>query len=298
MDSSKQRRKVQNRVRLRQKDPAYASTPPRSFEVLRLRLDEFNDEAPSGGFSHSRLPICAATEQPRSSTRDSQTDLHSPLFVFPLSTDHLLHLIQYNVFRAFVSNKHTLKHLLTGWTRACSPADPNTCPVSGPYRDDTSVYPMNPNIPSSLSPTHLQQTCMHSIWINFFPFPRMRDNLIRREGTFDHWELLKDLIGELMSITPTQPRQDRAVTFTVNNPEPFRRVPAPAAGDDDETTTGRRGLIVWGEPHDMSNWEATPGFLAKWSWVADGCSDVVESSNRWRAKRGEEPLLLGSSTVK
>ncbi|KAF6813574.1 hypothetical protein CMUS01_12812 [Colletotrichum musicola] len=294
MDSSKQRRKVQNRknqrahrrplplllprlpvlahrhtgTRLREKDPAYAPKPPRSFEVLRLRLDEFNDEAPSSGLSQARLPMCAAAEQPRSSsTRDSQTHLRSdsPSFVFPLSTDHLLHLIQYNVFRAFVSNKHTLKHLLTGWTRACSPADPSTCPVSGPYRDDTSVYPMNPNIPHSLSPTHLQQTCMQSIWINFFPFPRMRDNLIRREGTFDHWELLKGLIGELMSITPTQPRQDGAVTFTVNNPEPLRRVTAPAAEDDDEITTGRRGLIVWGEPHDMNNWEATPGFLAKWS---------------------------------
>jgi hypothetical protein len=51
-------------------------------------------------------------------------------------------------------------------------------------------------------------------------------------------------------------------------------------------------LIVWGEPHDMRNWEATPGFLAKWAWVVAGCHDLVESSNHWRMLRGEEPMCL------
>ncbi|KAJ5974553.1 hypothetical protein N7481_011763 [Penicillium waksmanii] len=162
----------------------------------------------------------------------------------------------------------------------------------GPYRDDTSVYPLNPNIPFSLVPTRLQQTRLHPIWINFFPFPCLRDNLIRREGNFDHWELLQDLIGELMSATPVQKRRGTPLTFTVSDPQTLWTLPLTTGRDEDEITAGRKGLIVWGEPYDVRNWEATPGFLAKWSWAVEGCDDLVESSNRWRLMRGEEPICL------
>jgi len=37
----------------------------------------------------------------------------SPEFQFPLPSDHLLHLIHYNVFRALVSNKEVLRHFAT-----------------------------------------------------------------------------------------------------------------------------------------------------------------------------------------
>jgi hypothetical protein len=223
----------------------------------------------------------------------ARTSLTVPSIIFPLSTDHLLHLIQYNVFRAFVSNKRTLNLLLTGWTD--NPPSPTTCPISGPYRDDTNVYPLNPNIPFSLAPTRLQQTRLHSIYINLFPFPRVRDNLIRREGNFDHWELLQDLIGELMSVTPAQKRRGVPLTITVSDPKPMRIPPSTAGRDEDEVTAGRKGLIVWGEPYDMQNWEATPGFLAKWSWAVEGCDELVEYSNRWRRMRGEEPIRLSES---
>ncbi|KAL4728693.1 hypothetical protein ACLX1H_003092 [Fusarium chlamydosporum] len=68
---------------------------------------------------------------------------------FPLPSDRLLHLIQYNVFRAFVHIKRILNTISL---------DPKTCPVFGPCLDDTTRYPPNPNIPSSLAPTFLQQT--------------------------------------------------------------------------------------------------------------------------------------------
>lgn len=62
-----------------------------------------------------------------------------------------------------------------------------------------NLQPVEPNIPPSLAPTPLQQNRYHSIWIDFIPFPRIRDNLIRHEGLFDHWDLIYDLVGELMS---------------------------------------------------------------------------------------------------
>ncbi|WYZ44436.1 hypothetical protein EsH8_VII_000872 [Colletotrichum jinshuiense] len=321
--ANKQRRKLQNRrnqrahrLRIKEQDPGLVQTSP-LFQVKRWRLDEPDDWPPQDASSASQGPTathvsprppyahgrasrftperaCVLRGPPPTAAVHAQKSLTPPSFVFSLSADHLLHLVQYNVFRAFVSNKRTLNTLLTGWTD--KPPSPTTCPISGPYRDDTSVYPLNPNIPFSLVPTHLQQTRLHSLWINLFPFPCVRDNLIRHEGNFDHWELLQDLIGELMSVTPAQKRQRIPITITVSDPKPMRTLPLTAGRDEDEVTAGRKGLIVWGEPHDMRNWEATPGFVAKWPWVVEGCDDLVEASNRWRLFRGEEPMRLSKPT--
>jgi hypothetical protein len=98
-----------------------------------------------------------------------------------------------------------------------------------------------------------------------------------------------------MSATPDRERRGTPRAITVSDPGPRSTLPLKAGRDDDEVTAGRKGLIVWGEPHDMQNWEATPGFLAKWSWAVEGCDDLVESSNRWRLVRGEEPINLSES---
>ncbi|KAH6953845.1 hypothetical protein BKA56DRAFT_504531 [Ilyonectria sp. MPI-CAGE-AT-0026] len=318
-ESSKQRRKIQNRknkrahrLRIREQEPTSVqrSSP---FQIRRWRLDE-SDDCPSqdaslaskgatdtykpSGPPHSTSMWISARPRilqgPKSTAPvHAQASLTPPSFIFPLSTDHLLHLIQYNVFRAFVSNKRTLNTLLTGWTDK-SPS-PNTCPLSGPYSDDTMVYPLNPNIPVSLVPTRLQQSRPHSIWINLFPFPCIRDNLIRYEGSFDHWDLLQDLVGELMSAMPARKLRDSPPTITVSDPKTMWTLPLTSGCDEDEVTAERTGLIVWGEPYDMQSWEATPGFLAKWSWAVEGCDHLVESSNRWRRMRGEEPIRLSES---
>lgn len=202
-------------------------------------------------------------------------------FTFPLSSDHLLHLIQYNVFRAFIFNMRTLNTL---------PADPTICTMASVCRDDTALYPLRPDMPPSLIPTALQQTRYHSAWINVIPFPRVRDNLIRYEGCFDPRELMQDLVGELLNSTPALQR--RGVPVSPNIPETRWPLTLSSGSDQDEVTAGRKGLIVWGEPHEINSWEATPGFLAKWAWVAEGCDELVEISNYWRMKRGEEPMRL------
>ncbi|KAH7091247.1 hypothetical protein FB567DRAFT_545993 [Paraphoma chrysanthemicola] len=311
------RRKVQNRknqrahrLRTRELDAGSIKTS-RLFQVSRWRLDEFDDcqsqdlssssegtiatwisPSPPCNQLSTLLSIPERTKilrgPPSTASDHARTSLTPPSLIFPLSTDHLLHLVQYNVFRAFVSNKSTLNLLLTG--RTDKPSSPNTCPISGPYIDLTAVYPLNPNIPPSLVPTRLQQSRLHSLWINLFPFPRLRDNLIRREGRFDHWELLQDLIGELMNAIPTQERRGTPLSITVSDPKNMSNPPFTAGCDDDGVTAGRNGLIVWSEPHDPQSWEATPGFFTKWPWLVEGCDDLVESTNRWRLTRGEEPL--------
>jgi len=60
--------------------------------------------------------------------------------------------------------------------------------------------------------------------------------------------------------------------------------PAPEGSD-------RNGVIVWGEPWDVGSWELMEGFVRKWGFLLAGCEVLIEGSNRWRARRGEGPLL-------
>jgi hypothetical protein len=280
-----------------------------SFEVRRWRVDEVDDfsqdkETNSTTVSVSYAPSCTlpsttkaitALRVPPSTGQLAEVlaidSTHQPFNLsYPLPSDQLLHLIQYNVYRAFISIKRTLNTISL---------DPTTCPVFGPCLDDTTRYPPNPNIPSSLAPTKLQETQYHFPWINIMPFARLRDNLIRREGRFDNFELWRDLVGDLMSYTAAPWQRGKPFSFSATIPEieQSRGLVLENYIDTDELTAGRNGLIIWGEPHDMQSWEATPGFLSKWSWAVEGCEELVQTSNRWRVRRGAEPMRVSMSIL-
>lgn len=52
------------------------------------------------------------------------------------------------------------------------------------------------------------------------------------------------------------------------------------------------GIVAWNPPWDVNGWEVSEGFWNKWGWTLKGCGDMLESSNRWRVRRGEEPLVV------
>ena len=111
-----------------------------------------------------------------------------------------------------------------------------------------------------------------------FPFPALRDNLIKAEKDFDHEDLCFDLFGEM---------------FVCRAIEPISKEVRVAEDElEDDVTARRKGLIIWGEPWDVNSWEATPGFVNKWTWLLRNNHDLIESTNRWRAKRDEKPLAF------
>lgn len=55
--------------------------------------------------------------------------------------------------------------------------------------------PVGPEVPEALQPTPLQLTVAHPPWIDRFPFPQMRDNMISLLGIIDEEEFLADLFG-------------------------------------------------------------------------------------------------------
>lgn len=283
-------------------------------------------------------------EQPQGFNIDSlyprQSTMSTTKLAVSISPDHhLLRIIHLNVFRGLQQNKIclwrftsyerlekpqifcgidpdlygssllTLRATSTTTTTATATATATKSTQSKDKKDDYSM------LPDTLVPTETQRSRIHQRWINTFPFPRMRENLIQWEKHFDHMEFACDVIGiytgnkkkRLQSLAGRSPGFGSgsgsgavAVADTGSDlvdVDSLRGLPGGPTlqGDgtlDDELTTDRRGLILWGEPHRAESWEATPGFLRKWMWTIEGCDELIESTNRWRRVRGEEPIRI------
>ncbi|PVH72918.1 hypothetical protein DL98DRAFT_538810 [Cadophora sp. DSE1049] len=288
-EDRKQRKKVQNRINqraYRRRKAAEESQNPRSkpFRVVRFRLENISLE-PEAGNSPSSGKSPPHPHPPGDDVVDPSC-LTTGRIEFPLSSDHLLHLIQHTVLRALFTNKDLLRVTATfiraDFQAIASRPSGNLC---GTY---TVIHPGNGNIPKCLIPTDLQMTRPHSAWIDMFPFERLRDNLITHEDYFDHEEMFKDLFGHL--VNSTMPSSHRTYGSHLGS----GTLASPRL-DEDTITADRKGLIIWGEPCIKQSWEATPGFIAKWTWALEGVDELIESSNRWRKLRGEDPIRVSFS---
>jgi hypothetical protein len=202
----------------------------------------------------------------------------------------LLHLIQWNVFRGLCDTKHILGQTVI----AILPESNQAKDFEDVFAEYSLVVPKAKgtiNLPPSLQLTHSQLHVVHSTWIHTLPFPRMRENLMRWEDSFDHLELVRDIIGNildpiLLSLEHwLQPEVDRV----------HSKIEVSGDEQDDEVTASRSGLILWGDPTIAESWELTPGFLRKWAWTVNGCDDLMYSTNRWRRIRGEAPIQVVAS---
>jgi len=184
-------------------------------------------------------------------------------FGFPLSADHLIHLIQFNVYRAVLSNMSTLRLL-----------DMFSCEVQLDETVRISALPLPGAIPPTLEPTALQKTVPHAPFVDLFPLPALRDALIKAAGQFDDCDLCIDLLGSIAA----------------------KHVPKTAEKAADSQGgawehDNRKGLVVWGEPWRVASWEVEEGFVRKWGWMLrENCEELLRSTNTWRQVRGEEPL--------
>ncbi|KAF2840866.1 hypothetical protein M501DRAFT_1023221 [Patellaria atrata CBS 101060] len=176
--------------------------------------------------------------------------------IFPLSSDHLITLLQFNALRGSLFNRELLCRLeptVTPSNDACSSAALHVLPSLDP----SSVK----CLPPSLHPTTLQRTIPHESWFDIIPDPVFRDNLLRSLGMFDESQLWSDTIGGLFD------------GFPVSEIE-------------------QRGIILWSEPWHANGWEVSEGFWQKWSWALKGCKEILDATNRWGRERGDPPLLF------
>ncbi|KAE9579097.1 hypothetical protein CGMCC3_g4668 [Colletotrichum fructicola] len=110
----------------------------------------------------------------------------------------------------------------------------------------------------SLRPTDLQRRILHHPWIDLFPFPVFRDNVLlaTASGLVDDDQLCADILEV-----------------------------------KDEDLAGRPSLIVWGQSWDCMAWEANEAFFRKWGFLTRGCPEMLEATNYWRSRRGERRII-------
>ncbi|KAK2609685.1 hypothetical protein N8I77_003175 [Diaporthe amygdali] len=194
-------------------------------------------------------------------------------FSFPLSQDHLIHIIELNVYRASLTNIYILGAYSLLCNRECGYALNNSEPPLFPW----TGYQPSGNIPESLRPTPLQQSTPHEVWIDILPSARMRDNAIVAvaEGRLFNEDLCADILKGICGEGKGCGRS--------------RSVNDPSSSDDEAEAR----LIVWNNPWDPSGWEVTEGFLKKWGFLLRGAGEdgMVTATNRWRALRGEDPIV-------
>lgn len=166
--------------------------------------------------------------------------------------DHHLKLLQFNTINGFTKNAGALGYQFD-WL-VCAAVSPFGC--NGPGR--SAVGPAAAAVvPSSLKPTTMQLTTRHHPWLDLFPFPRMRDNLLIAAGVLS-------------------PEEEQQLFTDVMESD----------GGKDEWT----GLVLWGEPWDLQSWEVSLPFLKRWAWLVNGCPEIITSTNHWRRKRGEDAI--------
>ncbi|KAH6949188.1 hypothetical protein DER45DRAFT_580806 [Fusarium avenaceum] len=166
---------------------------------------------------------------------------------------HLTDTIRFNIFHAFVRNAQVLGFDDDWLTyEAVSPFNKQgPLQVSAPNHQD---YPV------SMRPTPLQVQVEHHPWIDFFPCPRMRDNLL--QVVFEHGEDAVDEDALCHDIT------DGGATAGI----------------------GSAAMITWADSWSPDGWEVTEMFLKKWSWLLHGCVELQTSTNTWRNRRGLSKL--------
>lgn len=265
-----------HRWRLDECPTVSSNVPLHTTSSLR---DDANDETVLDAGSPKSLQS-QLTDLYQISNTESCISILTPTqnFKLALSTDHiLLTLITENVCRAFASNK-SLLHFAAIFIETAY-----DIPVPSDTKARCAMSVMRPSkqkLPCSLEPTQLQMNLPHPSWIDALPFPKMRDNLIRNQSFFDHIAFLEDLVGDAVHMATSDcPRVASMRT------ERCRQ-------GNNQGQLNDKSLIIWGEPHLKENWEATPRFLTKWAWAAEGCHDLLMISNGWRATRGEIPLSM------
>ncbi|KAI1096318.1 hypothetical protein F5B19DRAFT_435825 [Rostrohypoxylon terebratum] len=192
-------------------------------------------------------PMVAEFPRLRLLNRNGRSVSQGSDLLFPLTSDHLIPLVQYNFVRGVLTNMAIL-----GYQHAFPPE-------CSRHWNNMPLFPAPSNIPESLQPTALQLRTPHEPWIDLIPDKQMRDNTILLTGAVTREDIEEDVTSSLFG-------KVKLLEIT--------------------------GVIAWDTPWDTGGWELTEGFIRKWPFLVKRCWKMLESTNRWRAMRDEEPLAI------
>ncbi|KAH7141106.1 hypothetical protein EDB81DRAFT_948784 [Dactylonectria macrodidyma] len=298
----KERRKRQNRLNQRA-----ARRRQRLNGTLENKpgVESMGIKGPSGSSS----PFVQMKPMERAAA--TEVDGNPPHLCFPLTRDaQLLHVISLNVSRAVMTNYVIISSIPLLTSRFC--AFPRVFTLPSP--EDMLLWSasgagVNFTLPPALMPTQIQQQIPHHGWVDLFPYPRLRDNLILalQADRLDEDAFMMDLVGEALGslcgtgevageevtrLDPSDPKE----MHSGSELDPTSIDSGEKAATDDpkqkETWSGDPGLVSWSDPWDINGWEITEAFAEKWAFLLQGCGDVLVATNVWRDIRGEDPLKV------
>lgn len=287
-----ERRKRQNRLNVRahrrRKAAGWHNPPGSSAGIVPLASTGQTDTCRKAGQQPDSTSMIittsgAASAIPLPIAHDLDGHRATPAFSLPLSRDHLIPIIELNVYRASLTNIYILGAYSLLCNTGCGYAVNNSEPPLFPW----AGHRPSGNIPGSLQPTALQRSTPHEVWIDILPSARMRDNAIVAvaEGRLRNEDLCADILRGICG----EGKGCGEAVGSVGGPRSGGGGGGGGGGDDGDEAR----LIVWKDPWDPSGWEVTEGFLRKWGFLlrGDGEDDMVRATNRWRALRGEDPIV-------
>ncbi|ETI25345.1 hypothetical protein G647_02117 [Cladophialophora carrionii CBS 160.54] len=112
-------------------------------------------------------------------------------------------------------------------------------------------------------PTYLQRTISHHPCFDVFPDPVVRDNAIV------HWYIEKHPLEGRLCMALAGRHTWHEIDLAL-----------------------KCGCILWGEPDVAESWEVTEGFARDWPFLVKGAVRLEAATNRYRAFRGEPPILF------
>ncbi|KXJ87976.1 hypothetical protein Micbo1qcDRAFT_197590 [Microdochium bolleyi] len=233
--------------------PASSYSPPASYSTSLSVVPAVFSNCTEEDLPHKRAVLARFAEHALASYRAGNP-----------SADHRLRIIQLNTINGLTCNAAALGFTFD-WL-VCETLSPfGPVPASGTLARPPAALTCRTHAgeplaaPRSLAPTAKQRSVAHHPWLDLFPLPRMRDNLIAACTAHLSAEDEERLFQDIMESGGT-------------------------------TRSEWAGLGIWGDPWDPYSWEVSVPFLRNWGWLIRGCPELIVSTNHWRRQRGEEPI--------
>ncbi|KAJ1329739.1 DUF3425 domain-containing protein [Microdochium nivale] len=280
ISNQRQRKKIQNRLNQRLSRQRRRGREPLPSSSLSSTSSTLSSVSPSSSAS-SPPALCSKSSwaiMPATFTNCTVEDLPQKRAVLARfaeqalasyrtgnpSADHRLRIIQLNTINGLTCNAAALGFTFD-WL-ICETLSPFGPPVPASRTIGPSAALARPvhagvarGAPRSLVPTALQKSLPHHPWLDLFPLPLMRDNLIiactQHLSAEDEDRLFQDIMES-----------------------------------GGTTRSEWAGLGIWGDPWDPYSWEVSVPFLRRWGRLIQGCPELIVSTNHWRRQRGEEPI--------
>ena len=233
--------------------PSIDATPSASF--FPSPVSEASWCAPFESLLKSQSPALASPSHEANPSEKSDTVLHEESYLSNLQPRDLHHM---------PADDHLLSLMYYNVFRALTrnirllglnPLLMHTSTYRSPFNNPSTDISA---IPPNLRPTEMQRKVIHHPCFDIFPDPVVRENAIRGSHILTLGTLCMTLAGRNSWYNSDRRR--------------------------------RNGFLIWGPPEEAGSWEVTEGFLECWSWLVRGSTVLEESTNKWRAKRGEEAI--------